>query len=156
MAREQKTKSKASQRSKQRVAATQATQTIADATADDTLVTNNTTTTNTSDTTISTQPEQVAVEQSSTSNQPVASWPGLQPSWQSWPTSKPGPRATPPIPGARPINSLRPEQFKEIGYNQQTGEPATQSPLPDEHTTGPTSFDQPTAQNAPGKGKQRL
>jgi hypothetical protein len=83
----------------------------------------------------------------------------LQPVWPTWPTSKPGPHSTPPAPGTRPINKLRPEQFAEIGYNQQTGESATQDPLrslPDEHTTGPTGFDQPTAQDVLGKRKQRL
>jgi hypothetical protein len=113
--------------------------------------------------TISPQQEQDAaglsspIQQSTTSQQAV--WTGLQPSWPSWPTSKPGPRSTPPAPGARPINKFRPEQFKELAYDQETGEPATQSPfrsLPDERTTGPSSFDQPTAQDVLGKRKQRL
>jgi hypothetical protein len=56
----------------------------------------------------------------------------------------------------RSINRFRPEQCEEVGYNQQTGEPATQSSLPDKHTTSPASFDQPTAQEALGKRKQRL
>jgi hypothetical protein len=158
MSREQKTRPKASQKSKQRVgAATQvdeATQTTADATTNGT----NTMTTNASDETVGAQTEQVAIEQSRTSSKQVV-WPGLQPSWESWPTSKPGPRSTPPIPGTLPINAFRPEQCKEIGYNQQLGEPAIQSPLrslPEERTSGPTSFDQPVAQSAPGRGKQRL
>ena len=161
MPREQKTRSKAFQKSKQRVAATQATQTTTDVTTDDTQVTNDITTTNASDASdaiISAPPEQAAVEQSTTSHKQVV-WPGLQPSWLSWPSSKPGPRSTPPMPGTRPINSLRPEQFKEIGYNQQIGEPATQDSLrshPDERTSGSTSFDQPTAQDVVGKRKQRL
>jgi hypothetical protein len=171
MAREQKTKSKGSQtqsaKSKQRVAATQvrqATQSTTDATTDDTQVTNNIMAQNALDETISAQQEQggasqpSTVEQSTTGDKQVV-WTGLQPSWPSWPTSKPGSRSTPPMPGTRPINRFRPEQFKEVGYNQQTGEPAIQSPLrsfPDEHTTGPTSFDQSAAQHNPGKGKQRL
>ncbi len=84
---------------------------------------------------------------------------GVQPHWPTWPTSKPGSRATPPPPGMRSINPLRSEQMAEIGYNQQTGEPSTQSPLrslPDETKTGPTSFDQPTAQEVIGKRKKRL
>lgn len=161
MSREQKTKSKASQKSKQSGTATKvhkATQTIADVTTDDGQVANDKTTTDASDATIRAQAEQTAIEQSTTSNKQVV-WPGLQPSWPSWPTSKPGPRATPPIPGTHPINALRPEQYKEMGYKQQTGEPAIQSPLrslPDERISGPTSFDQPVAQHALGKGKQRL
>jgi hypothetical protein len=178
MPREQKTKSKAAQKAKQRATATYDDQTIADAgqaqgaaptrgegdslagqaqgaAPTGTWGTNDTTTTDASDVTSNAQPEQTVVEQSRVSNEQVV-WPGLQPSWPSWPTSKPGPRATPSIPGTHPINSFRPEQYKEIGYNQQTGEPATQSPLrslPDERTSGPTSFDQPLM---PGKGKQRL
>jgi hypothetical protein len=44
-----------------------------------------------------------------------------------WPTSKRGPQATPPPPGTRSINPLRPEQLAEVGYNQETGEPETES-----------------------------
>lgn len=63
----------------------------------------------------------------------------------AWPTSKPGPRSTPPPPGTSPMPG-RTEQVVEIGYNQETGTPSTESPLrslPDENTTGQTSFDQP-------------
>ena len=163
MPREPKTKSKTSQKSKQRVTAPQlhdTAQTTAGTTSTvpETQVTNNITTINASDAASSTQQEQSGVEQSTKSNEPVV-WAGVQPSWPTWPTSKPGPRSTPPIPGSRPINTFRPEQFEEVGYNQQTGEPATQSPLrslPDERTTGPTSFDQPTAQDTVGKRIQRL
>jgi hypothetical protein len=110
---------------------------------DETQATNNTTTKNAPDTTISAQQEQTAVEQSTTGSKEVV-WPGGQPCWPSWPTSKPGPRSTPPIAGTRPINTFRPEQFKEIDYNQQKGEPAAQRSLLDERTS------------SPGKGKQRL
>jgi hypothetical protein len=178
MAREHKTKSKGSQvRSKQ--PATPAASTLvpdAPRTTDDTTSTmsdetaaaNNmttTATTNTFNATTSSQQEQGEVSSpSSTAQQSAASdqqavWTGPQPSWPSWPTSKPGPRSTPPAPGMRPINKFRSEQFQEVGYNQQTGEPAIQSPLrslPDERITGPTSFDQPTAQEVVGKRKQRL
>ena len=177
MAREQKTKSKVSQtrnaRSKQPAAPTAATlvpdttQTTADITSTvsdetqgpDHIMT--TDTTNASNVTTSGQQEQgearppSSVQHSATSDQQVA-WTGVQP---SWPTSKPGPRSTPPAPGMRPINKFRPEQFEEVGYNQQTGEPATQSPfrsLPDARITGPTSFDQPTAQDVVSKRKKRL
>ena len=63
----------------------------------------------------------------------------------AWPTSKPGPRSTPPPPGQRPMPG-RTEQAVEVGYNQETGTPSTESPLrslPDANTTGQTSFDQP-------------
>jgi hypothetical protein len=108
--------------------------------------------------TTNTQQEQAAVQQNTANDQKVA-WSGLQPTWPTWPTSKPGPRSKPPMPGTRSINKLRSEQFMEVGYNQQTGEPVTQTPLrslPDAHTTGPSSFDQPTAQDVLGKRKQRL
>jgi hypothetical protein len=162
MAREQKTRSKASQKAKPRVAPTQvrgqtgaspvptvtasATSTsgvAAGALPDEAQTTSNTTTTNAPDTTISTQQEQTAVEQSTTGSKQVV-WPGWQPNWPSWPTSQPGPRSTPPIAGTRPINAFRSEQFEETDYNQQIGEPAVQRSLPDERTSGP------------GKGKQRL
>lgn len=82
--------------------------------------------------------------------------------YPSWPTSKPGPRATPPPPGMRPLNALRPEQVVEVGYNQETGEPGSDSllrSLPDENIVGrgQTSFDQPrTAQEEFGRRKKRL
>lgn len=80
--------------------------------------------------------------------------------WPVWPVSKPGPRATPPPPGMRPINGMRPEQLAEVGYNQETGQPATDDPLrylPDERLVGQTGFDQPrTAQDVLGKRKKRL
>ena len=82
----------------------------------------------------------------------------IQPSYPTWPTSVPGPLATPPPPGMRPINAIRPEQVVEVGYNQETGEPATQDPhrsLPDA-SQGPMSFDLPTAQDAIRRGKVRL
>lgn len=43
--------------------------------------------------------------------------------WPAWPTSKPGPWSTPPMPGTRPINALRPEQLVVIDGKQETGEP---------------------------------
>lgn len=167
MAREPKIRSKASQgqnaRSKQRVAPAAAglepdsTQTIADTRSTISSEIQVTKTTATTDTTsdsssnISTQQEQASVQQ--------VGWAGLQPNWPNWPTSKPGPRSTPPAPGTHSINKFRPEQLQEVGYDQETGEPAAQSPLrslPDERITGPTSFDQPTAQEVVGKRKQRL
>jgi hypothetical protein len=78
----------------------------------------------------------------------------------NWPTSKPGPRVTPPPPGMRTINALRPEQMVEVGYNQETGEPGIDSPLrtlPNAELVGDTSFDQPRiAQEEIGKRKKRL
>lgn len=76
--------------------------------------------------------------------------------WPSWPVSKPGPRKTPPPPGMRPINALRPEQVAEIGYNQETGEPGVYDPsrsLPNEARTGSVSFEQ---QDPRRKQKKRL
>ena len=69
----------------------------------------------------------------------------MQPRYPAWPTSKPGPLATQPPPGQRPINAWRREQVAEIGYNQIIGEPETQHPLrsmPDPSFKGQTSFDQ--------------
>ena len=37
-----------------------------------------------------------------------------------WPTSKPGPMVTEPLPGTKRVQ-LRPEQVAEIGYNQELG-----------------------------------
>jgi hypothetical protein len=84
----------------------------------------------------------------------------IKPNFPEWPTSKRGPMSTPPPPGMRSINPIRPEQVAEVGYNQETGEPSTQSPLrtqPDETRTGLTSFDQTeTAQETLRKRKERL
>jgi hypothetical protein len=80
--------------------------------------------------------------------------------YPTWPTSKPGPRSTLPPPGMRSINAIRAEQMKELGYNQETGEPGVQSPLrsmPDASKEGPTGFDQlETAQESLKKRKERL
>ncbi len=63
----------------------------------------------------------------------------------AWPTSKPGPRSTPPPPAQKPMPG-RTDQVVEVGYNQETGTPSSESllrSLPDANTTGPTAFDQP-------------
>ena len=84
---------------------------------------------------------------------------GMKPIYPQWPTSKRGPTVTPPPPGERPINGIRSEQVVEVGYNQVTGEPATQNPLrafPDE-AKGPAGTDQQeTAQDIMRRGKERL
>jgi hypothetical protein len=84
---------------------------------------------------------------------------GIKPIFPQWPTSHPGPRATPPPPGQRPINAIRAEQVVEVGYNQVTGEPSTQDPVrsfPDE-SKGPAGTDQQeTAQDVLHRGKQRI
>ncbi len=84
----------------------------------------------------------------------------MKPHYPDWPISKPGPWITPVPPGMRPINAIRREQVAEVGYNQETGEPATQSPFrsqPDERTTGATGFDQTeTAQEALHRRKRRI
>jgi len=86
---------------------------------------------------------------------------GIQPSFPVWPTSKPGPRVTPPMPGMAATHPFRPEQFTELGYDQATGEPGNSSlerSVPDEAKTGPVSFDlkAKTGQEALGKRKKRL
>jgi len=66
----------------------------------------------------------------------------------AWPTSKPGPRSTPPPPAQKPMPG-RTEQVVEVGYHQETGTPGSESllrSLPDSNTTGPTSFDQTVSQ----------
>jgi hypothetical protein len=84
----------------------------------------------------------------------------MKPQYPNWPTSKPGPHSTLPPPGMRSMNAMRSEQVKELGYNQETGEPGTQSPLrsmPDASMEGRTSFDQlETAQESLKKHKERL
>jgi len=74
-----------------------------------------------------------------------------------WPTSKRGPQSTPPPPGMSSINPLRPEQLAEVGYNQETGEPETESPArthPDQNQ-GTLSFDNSeTAQDVVRKHKK--
>src|SRR5260370_32996286 len=62
----------------------------------------------------------------------------------NWPTSKPGPFATPPPPGQKPMPS-RTDQMVEIGYNQETCTPITDDPLrsmSEEALQGRTSLDQ--------------
>jgi hypothetical protein len=72
----------------------------------------------------------------------------MQPHYPTWPTSKPGPHSTLPPPGMRSMSAIRPEQVKELGYDQEAGEPGAQSP---------TSFDpQETAQESLKKRKERL
>ncbi len=44
-----------------------------------------------------------------------------------WPTSRPGPQATQPPPGTKPVPT-RTDQVIEIGYDQERGEPGVQSP----------------------------
>jgi len=39
-----------------------------------------------------------------------------------WPTSRPGPRATPPPPGEKPV-ATRTDQMIEIAYDQERGKP---------------------------------
>ena len=84
----------------------------------------------------------------------------VQPHYLAWPTSKPGPRSTPPPPGMRPINLYRSEQVLELGYNQATGEPGSDSPfrsMPDASITGPTAPGQVlTAQEELKRRKHRI
>jgi hypothetical protein len=76
----------------------------------------------------------------------------------NWPTSKPGPQVMQPPPGQKPMPG-RTDQVVEIGYNQETGTPITDSPLrsmPDESLKGSTAFDQmETAQEALKKRKRK-
>lgn len=46
----------------------------------------------------------------------------IKPDYPVWPTSKPGPRVTPTLPGMR-SHPKRPEQEVEVGYDQVAGEP---------------------------------
>jgi hypothetical protein len=43
-----------------------------------------------------------------------------------WPTSRPGPQATPPPPGFRPV-ATRTDQVVAIAYDQERGEPINNS-----------------------------
>jgi hypothetical protein len=74
----------------------------------------------------------------------------------SWPSSRPGPWATPPPPGQKPLPK-RTDQVVELGYNQETGSPGSDHPLrslPDAALHPTPAFDQPTAQNALEKRKK--
>lgn len=82
----------------------------------------------------------------------------LQPTYPNWPTSRPGPQVKQPPPGMRSINSLRPEQMAEIGYNQETGEPSTSDPLrsmPDPSEQDLASFDQQVSASTPEGPRRR-
>ncbi len=77
--------------------------------------------------------------------------PRIQPSYPQWPHSTPGPWATPPPAGMRPINAIRREQVTEIGYNQEAG------PVEVVEVVLPAAPEKPaTAQKALGRRKQRL
>ena len=69
----------------------------------------------------------------------------------NWPTSIPGPEVSELPPGQRRMPT-RTDQVVEVGYDQETGTPATLSPersMPDQSQKGRTSFDQlETAQEA--------
>jgi hypothetical protein len=84
----------------------------------------------------------------------------VTPHYPAWPSSKPGPQTTPVPPGMRPISAIRREQVAEVGYNQETGEPSTQSPFrsqPDARISEHPSFDQAeTAQEALHRRKHRI
>ncbi|WP_149404719.1 hypothetical protein [Dictyobacter arantiisoli] len=70
----------------------------------------------------------------------------MQPDFPVWPTSLPGPMRKQPPTKMRSINSVRSEQLTEIGYNQETGEPAEADPhryQPEHALKDRTSFDQP-------------
>jgi hypothetical protein len=93
------------------------------------------------------QPEAVVAPQQQTGTIAPAA-----PVWPAWPTSKPGPHSTSPLPGMHPFNSFRPEQVSAVGYNQTTGEPVSYSSLPDEAASDHKS----DGQSALGKRKKRL
>jgi hypothetical protein len=79
----------------------------------------------------------------------------IAPRYPHWPTSKPGPRSTPPLAGTHPINSARPEQVEVIS-EQQTGDSAWDSMI-NVSTANPGNVDQPkNAQQVLGKRKKRL
>ncbi len=64
--------------------------------------------------------------------------------WPEWPTSKPGPRTTPPPAGMKAISRIRREQVTPYIYDQETGE----SLQPEEQKM--------TGEQMLGKRKQRL
>jgi hypothetical protein len=101
-------------------------------------------------------PETVVAPEQQESTPTVSSGP----TWPVWPTSQPGPRSTPPPPAMHPFNVFRPEQVSEVGYNQETGEPGSQSPLrslPDASMKEQVSLDQQPAQpKTLSKRKKRL
>jgi hypothetical protein len=50
-------------------------------------------------------------------------WSGMRPTWPSWPSSKPGPCSTPPVPEMHSINAFRPEQYVEASNPEATYQP---------------------------------
>jgi hypothetical protein len=67
--------------------------------------------------------ENLHVQQEETPNTTRAVQQSGFPYYPPWPTSRPGPLVVTPGVGQRPINSLRPEQIVEVGYNQTRGTP---------------------------------
>jgi len=99
-------------------------------------------------------PQQKQLQVNAQESSPATIYPN--PPHFAWPTSKRGPRATQPPPGMRPMPG-RTEQALEVGYNQETGTPSSESPLrtlPDANTTGQTAFDQPRVKG-PGLKKRK-
>ncbi|GAC1363969.1 MAG: hypothetical protein NVSMB44_22320 [Ktedonobacteraceae bacterium] len=99
--------------------------------------------------------------QTVSASESTAVLPAMKPRFPAWPTSKPGPRVKTPPSGMLSTHPFRSEQVTEIGYNQATGEPGSDSierSLPDEAETGSVSFDlkPKTGQEILGKRKQRL
>lgn len=69
--------------------------------------------------------QQALQENAPPASQTVQSNWGYQ--FPQWPSSKPGPRTTPPPQGSKPINVIRREQVAELDADQVTIEPSTQS-----------------------------
>lgn len=92
---------------------------------------------------------QLEKEQQEKAIQPIAKLPPLP----SWPTSKPGPEATPPQPGERPLPT-RTDQMIEVAYNMETGVSSARLPdnaVPNIALPGETPG---TEQAAPGENRK--
>ena len=77
---------------------------------------------------------QLEKEQQEKAIQPISKIPPLPP----WPTSKPGPEATPPSPGERPMPT-RTDQMVEVAYDMETGISSSRAPTyatPDDRIPG--------------------
>ena len=82
--------------------------------------------------------------------------PGKAFSFPSWPSSKPGPRATPAPYGSKPINRRRSEQLAEVGYNQETGEQSGNENMVEQPVVSTPKIPKPELDFLKQRRKQRL
>jgi hypothetical protein len=96
-------------------------------------------------------PAEVGAPKAETAIQPGSAF-----SFPSWPSSKPGPRATPAPYGSKSINRRRSEQVAETGYNQETGEKAGNENRVEQPVTSVPKVSKPEQDFLKQRRKQRL